>query len=171
MDSRQTNESNRTDVESLHILAIALRKFGRVRAKRHQPIDRFEEGGGCRNEFDTDQIALAGCRGRGFEVAHARLGHRRLAVEHQAHRLDRLDRQRLMGFDQRTMMREIVHTHWFAGIKRSPEGSEHFKSHSRAAISGSAHHHRRVMSDPPLCKPSATAVKNVLIGRTAESGR
>ena len=69
----------------------------------------------------------------------ARVRHGRLPVEHQAHRLNRLNRKRLMSFDQGAMMSEVVNPHGIAGIVRSPEGAEHFKTDLRPTIPCCAH--------------------------------
>ena len=74
------------------------------------------------------------------EVPNARIGNRRLAVEHQADRLHRLDRKRLMSFDQRTVMRKVMHADCVTGVEASPECSEHLESHPGAAIARCSHH-------------------------------
>lgn len=54
------NEVRRPHVESHHILVNELRKFGRVCPVGHQAIDGFEKRGGSGEEFDPDQIKVAG---------------------------------------------------------------------------------------------------------------
>ena len=71
---------------------------------------------------------------RFFEVTDAGVGDRRLAVEHQADRLDRLDGKRLMSLDECAMVREVVHANRVSGVEASPEGSEHFEPHPSSAI-------------------------------------
>ena len=75
-----------------------------------------------------------------LEMTDARIGDGGLAVEHQADRLYRFDGERLMGFDQRAVMREIVHANRVPGIEGSPERSENLESHSAAAIARCTHH-------------------------------
>ena len=75
-----------------------------------------------------------------FEMTDLGVGHGRLAIEHQAERLHRLDRQRLMRFDERAVVREIVHADRVSGVETSPEGSEHFESDPDSAIARRAHH-------------------------------
>lgn len=129
---------HRPHVESHHILVNDLRKFGRVGAVSHQAIDSFEEGGWGGEEFDTDEIAVT--RLSWFEMADPGIGHRRLSVNQQTDRLHRLDRQRLMRFNQRAMVREVMHTDRVAGIEGAPEGAKHFEPHSRSSITGRSHH-------------------------------
>ena len=86
-----------------HIWVNRLRKFGRKGAIGHQPIDGVEKRGRGGEEFDTDEIAVERTERRRTDVPDARIGDRGLAVEHQADRLNRLDRERLMGFDQRAV--------------------------------------------------------------------
>lgn len=131
-------DTSSTDVESLHILDNHLRKFGTVGAVSHQAIDGLDECAGRGKKLDTDEIAV-GLIG-GFEVPDAGVGDRGLAVEHQANGLDRFNRERLMGFDQRAVVCEVVNTHRVPGIERSPERSKHFETNSRSAITRRAHH-------------------------------
>ena len=116
-------------VKSRELPAYQLRKFGRVGSIGDQAINGFKESRGRGKEFDTDQIALPVSGGRRFQVSHAGIRNGGLPVEHQAHGLNRLDRERLIGFDQRAVRRKIVHPDRVTGIKRPPEGSEHFESH------------------------------------------
>lgn len=69
-----------------------------------------------------------------FEVTDARVGDRGLPIERQADRLDRLDRERLMSFDQCPLVGEIVNTDCVSGIEGSPERSEYLEPHPSAAV-------------------------------------
>ena len=94
-----------------------------------------------------------------FEMADARIGDGGLAVEHQADRLHRFDGERLMGFDERAMMREIVHANRVPGVEGSPERSENFESHSTPAIARCTHHKRGPsIFALRLCKRIATVL-------------
>jgi hypothetical protein len=132
------NEIRGPHVASHHILVNDLRKFGRVRSVGHQAIDGFEKGRWRGEKFDADQITIA--RLSRLEVPDPRVGDRGLAIEHQADRLDRLDRERLVGFDQRAVVCEVMHAHRIAGVEGSPERSEDFETHPGSSIAGGSHH-------------------------------
>ena len=92
------------------------------------------------------------------EMADAGISDRGLAIEHQADRLDRLDRERLMSFDQRTVMRKVMHTDCVPGVETAPEGPEHLESHPGAAIARCSHHSRY----PSIATPaSATRLPHI----------
>ena len=107
---------------------------------RHQAIDGFMEGYRCAEELYADEIPFT------FDaaalVAHACIGGRRLAVEDETHRLDRFNGEWLMGFDQRAVVREIVHTHRVTRIERPPERAEYFETHAGSSIPGCFDAHR-----------------------------
>ena len=75
-----------------------------------------------------------------FHVPDAGVGNCGLSVEHQADRLHRFDRERLMSFNQRALMCEIVHPHRVSGVEGPPERSEHLESHPSSAIARCAYH-------------------------------
>src|ERR1051325_6723490 len=79
-----------------------------------------------------------------------------LSVEHEADRLDGFNGERLIGLDERTLMREVVHTDGISRVERSPERSEHFIAHTGATISRRTHHRPHLPITGHLCKPSAT---------------
>ena len=124
-----------------------LRSFGRRGAIDHQPIDRIDERARGREELDADKITIVGFV-RGADVPDARVGQRGLAVEHEADRLNGLDRERLMGFDQRALLSEIVHPHRIPGIEGSPERSKHFESNSMPSIAWRSHQCGQPISPP-----------------------
>jgi hypothetical protein len=76
------------------------------------------------------------------DVTNARVSDGRLAVERQANRLHRLDRKRLMRFDQRTVMREVVDADRVTRIEGAPERTEHFEPDPSATVAGCSRHPR-----------------------------
>ena len=92
------------------------------------------------------------------DVADAGVGDCGLAIEHQANRLNRLDRQRLMSFDQRAVVREVVNTDCITGVEGPPESSEDLESHSGAAIARCSHHARYPFM---ACGASATRLPHI----------
>jgi len=77
---------------------------------------------------------------RVFEMADLGVGNRGLAVEHEAHRLHRLDRERLMRLDQCALVCEIVNANRVPRIEGSPERSEYLEPHPSSAIARCPHH-------------------------------
>lgn len=135
-----------------------LRKFGRQGAKRHQAFDGVEK---CRwggEEFDTDEIAIERAKRHRADVLDLGFGHGGLAVDRQLDGLNRLDRERLLRFDQRAALAEVDDPDGLADVKAAPEGSEDFEPDSIAAVGRRSHHlftrpallqgvsHRRVTS-------------------------
>lgn len=113
--------------------------FGMRSAVGHQAVNGLVEGYRCGEKLYADKIPFT--FGVATQVTNARIRNRRLPVERQAHGLNRLDGQRLMGFDQRAMMREIVHADRIAGVERSPERAEHFETHAGSSITCRFHAH------------------------------
>ena len=106
----------------------------------HQAIDRIQKRRGRRQKFETDEIAI--WFGTTAHMSNARLGDRRLTVEHEAHGLDRLNRKRLTRLDQGAVMGEVVDTSGFSGIERSPKRTEHLVSAMGSSIAWRTHHTR-----------------------------
>lgn len=80
------------------------------------PIHSLKEGRRRRKKLDTDEIVIVVIGGR-TQMPDAGVGNRRLPVQRQAHGLDGFDGKRLMGFDQRAVMCEVMHPHRIAGIE------------------------------------------------------
>ena len=78
---------------------------------------------------------------RRAKVTDPGVGNCRLTVDHQAYGLNGLDGERLLRFDQRTVRGQVVDPHGFAGVKRSPERTEHLEPHPSSPISGRTTHH------------------------------
>ena len=95
-------------------------------------------------------------------MTDARVGERGLSVEHEADGLHRFNGERLIGLNQRALMREIVHTDWVSSVERSPERSEHLVAHTGATIPRRTHHRPHLPITGLLCKPSATVPVRVL---------
>lgn len=131
-----------------------LRSFGRRGAIDHQPINRVSKRARGSEELDADKIAIGGfvC---GADVPDARIGQRGLAVQHQADGLNGLDRERLMSFDQRALLSEIVYPHRVPGVERSPERSKHFESNSMPSIAWRSHQRGQPIT------PSATRARRL----------
>ena len=68
------------------------------------------------------------------DMADARVRNRGLAIEHEADGLNGLDRERLMSFDQRTVVRQVMNADGVTGVETAPERSEHLKSYPGAAV-------------------------------------
>jgi hypothetical protein len=142
-----------------------LRRFGREGPVGHQPINRVRKRARGREELDTDKITIVGIM-RCAEVPDARVGHCRLAVEHQADRLDGLDGERLVGLDECALVREIAHANRVAGVEGSPERSEHFESNPASSIPRRPHHRSLPIVFPHLCKAVTTTGYPFFIGKT-----
>jgi hypothetical protein len=121
--------------------------FGRRGTAGHEPIHSLKERCRGAKKFDTDEIVLFRVvRVGGAQMPNARVGHRRFAVEDQAHRLNRFHGKRLMGFDQRAVVRQVVHAHRVTGVERSPERAEHFESHTAPTIARRRAHRTTLMA-------------------------
>ena len=120
-------------------MVIQLLTFGKS-CTMHQAVDRIQKCRGRRQELETDEIAV--WFGTAAHMSNARLGGRRLTVEHEAHRLNRLNRKRLTSLDQGAVMGEVVDTSGFSGIERSPKRTEHLVSNMGSSIAWRTHHTR-----------------------------
>ena len=79
-------------------------------------IHSLKEGRGGAKKLHTDEIVIV-VLGGGAQMPDARVGNRGLTVQGQAHGLDGFDGERLMRFDQRAVVCEVVHPHRIAGIE------------------------------------------------------
>jgi hypothetical protein len=82
----------------------------------HDAIHSLKEGCRRRKKLDTDEIVVVILRGV-TEVPDTRVGNRRLPIQGQAHGLDGFNGERLVRFDQRAMVCEVVHANRIAGIE------------------------------------------------------
>lgn len=117
-----------------------LRKFGRNGAKCNKALDGVEKCGWGGEEFNTDEIAVERAKRRGADVLDLGFGHRGLAVDHQLDGLNRLDRQWLLGFDERPAWAEVEDADRFTDVKGTPEGSEDFEPDSVTTVGSGSHH-------------------------------
>ena len=115
-------------------LVSDLRKFGRKGSEGDEAVDGVEKCGWGGQELDTDEIAVEAAERRRADVLDQRFCDRGLAIDHQLDRLNRLDRQRLLRFDQRARRAEVEQADRLADIKGTPEGSEDFEPESIATV-------------------------------------
>lgn len=111
-----------------------LRRFGREGAECDEAFDGIEESGRGSEELQADLIAVECSERIGTDVLDLGFGHCWLTINNQLDGLNRLDRERLLSFDQRTSGAEVEYADWLADIEGAPEGSEDFESHSIAAV-------------------------------------
>jgi len=132
-------------------LGYALRGFGRGGAVGHQAVDGLEKSNGGAQELHTDEISLAAEGCRLSQVPDTSVSEGGLAVEHQANPLNGLDSERLVGLDQRAMMRNVVDADRVTRIKGAPEGPEDLKSNPISTVTWRSHLSITVHRRPCLC--------------------
>ena len=109
---------------------------------RHQALNDIQKRRRHRQKLDPNEIAIG--FGTSADVTYARIGNRGLTVEHEAHRLNGLDRKRLTRLDQRAMMREVVYASRFSGIERSPKRTKYLVPNMGPSIAWRTHHDTRL---------------------------
>ena len=139
-------------------MGYALRGFGRGGAVGHQAVDGLEKSNGGAQKLHADKISFA-AEGCGLpQVPDSSVSESGLAIEHQADPLNGLDSQRLVGFDQRSMVRNIVDANRVTRIKGAPEGPEDLKPNPISTVTWRSHLSITVHRRPCLCNLFAIVV-------------